>query len=228
MHAVQGRLPRLSPCARPGGSIRAAWGCFSQFSSCMRPAAPPPGADYMKEDYTRLLQRPPAGVTLNILRALRSDRWQALPPAAPASSPSSTANPHLLSLLCIFFFRFSCTCWRLRNAQRSQPGPRHSPILAAACRVPLVQGPGHAGGGAPGGGGHRAAGSGARPDAVLGAGGCGALGECACHLRVQLRHHVPGRLAALMVPGADHCIPVNDDMPYGVVACTNVRLAFAG
>lgn len=51
------------------------------------------GADYMKEDYTALLQRPPPDVTLNILRALRSDRWQEPPPGSPCLPVSQHPGP---------------------------------------------------------------------------------------------------------------------------------------
>lgn len=49
--------------------------------------------DYMKEDYTPLLQRPPPGVTLNILRALRSDRWDHDTMAAVRQAVAATAQP---------------------------------------------------------------------------------------------------------------------------------------
>ncbi|KAL4458862.1 hypothetical protein ABPG75_013727 [Micractinium tetrahymenae] len=49
--------------------------------------------DYMKEDYAALLQKPPPGVTLNILRALRSDRWDHDTMAAVRQAVAATAQP---------------------------------------------------------------------------------------------------------------------------------------
>lgn len=97
-----------------------------------------PGADYMKEDYTPLLQRPPPGVTLNILRALRSDRWQAMLLAFPAWSPPSLlpASPPAQPA------RSSATAGTLPSASKRfvSAASVHTPARPAFC-LPVLQGP---------------------------------------------------------------------------------------
>ncbi|PSC76793.1 alpha beta hydrolase domain-containing 11 [Micractinium conductrix] len=50
-------------------------------------------ADYCKQDYAALLRAPPRGLTLNILRALRSDRWDHDTLAAVRGAVAATALP---------------------------------------------------------------------------------------------------------------------------------------
>ncbi|KAI7840877.1 hypothetical protein COHA_005407 [Chlorella ohadii] len=49
--------------------------------------------DYLRQDYSQLLRSPPRGVTLHILRALRSDRWDPETMGAVRQAVAATAQP---------------------------------------------------------------------------------------------------------------------------------------
>ena len=61
--------------------------CVCAAHACVR------AQDYLRRDYGELLRAPPAGVTINLVRAMRSDRWDAATMQLVREAVESTAQP---------------------------------------------------------------------------------------------------------------------------------------